>query len=241
MPGLDDPRVLQQTITDLQTRVKTLETQTLALAANQKGPIPGFMRAVQINDPGFKSSMWMNLVGNQPGQSPYQAVTDTNGTIRVELGNLAANGNSPAQFGLRANNASGTPIFDSLGLIGVFKSLGVVSGSLNTSSTTYADVTSTLTITLTRPTWIYTNFSGTASYNPTGAQNGSMILVIDGTAQGGVIDFDATTSGAATAMLWDAILLAAGSHTFKSQGNVSGGTSTLQILQAFVECFQMGA
>jgi len=39
------------------------------------------------------------------------------------MGLLAANGNSPAQYGFRANDASGNPIFDSLGLIAVAKLL----------------------------------------------------------------------------------------------------------------------
>jgi hypothetical protein len=46
-------------------------------------------------------------------------VFDLNGTSRAEMGSLKANGNSPAQWGFRANDASGNPIFDSLGLIAV--------------------------------------------------------------------------------------------------------------------------
>ena len=118
-----DPRLIAQRVADLERRLKKLEGSALQLAVNQKGPLPGYVRAVQINDVGQKSSMWMNLVGVTPGVAPYQAVTDASGTIRVEFGNLAANGISPAQEGLRANDSSGNPIFDSLGLIGVMKLL----------------------------------------------------------------------------------------------------------------------
>src|SRR5262249_35925232 len=83
--------------------------KSLKFQPQQIGPLLGYMRAVQINDPGVPSSMWMGLVGSTPGQAPYQAVTDPNGTIRVELGNLAANGISPAQYGFRANAANGVP------------------------------------------------------------------------------------------------------------------------------------
>ena len=50
-------------------------------------------------------------------------VFDDAGVSRAEMGLLAANGNSPAQYGFRANDASGNPIFDSLGLIAVAKLL----------------------------------------------------------------------------------------------------------------------
>lgn len=117
MAGYEDPRYLKQVIEDLQKRLRALEGSALQLGVNQVGPLPGYMRAVQLNDVGQASSMWINMRGNQPGSSPYSAVTDANKTIRAEWGNLAANGISPAQFGFRANKADGTPIFDSLGLI----------------------------------------------------------------------------------------------------------------------------
>ena len=42
------------------------------------------------------------------------SVVDTTPTVRADFGNLPANGVSPAQFGFRANDATGAPIFDSL-------------------------------------------------------------------------------------------------------------------------------
>src|SRR5215471_964195 len=105
--NLTDPRQLYNVLQDLQQRMTKLEGSSLTFGTNQRGALPGYMRAVQIHDVAQKSSMWMKLDGNQPGQAPYQAVTDAAGTIRGELGNLAANGISPAQFGLRVNDANG--------------------------------------------------------------------------------------------------------------------------------------
>jgi hypothetical protein len=51
-------------------------------------------------------------------QAEFAAI-DPNGVTRAEMGNLAANGVSPAQWGFRASGPTGSPIFDSLGLIGV--------------------------------------------------------------------------------------------------------------------------
>src|SRR5262249_31458072 len=113
--NLEDVRQLRAVLDDLQKRMTRIEGSTVPFAVDQKGALPGYMRAVQINDVAQKSSMWMKLDGNQPGQAPYQAVTDASGVVRVELGNLAANGISPAQFGLRVNNAAGNPILDNIG------------------------------------------------------------------------------------------------------------------------------
>lgn len=124
MPGFDDPRYLQQVITDLQQRIKKLEGASLPFLANQRGALPGTMRGVQIGDPGLKSAMWLNLIGQLAGQAPYQAVTDAAGVVRAEIGNLAARGISPAQYGFRANDSGGNPIFDSLGVIGAATLLG---------------------------------------------------------------------------------------------------------------------
>src|SRR5262249_19598208 len=62
-------------------------------------------------------------------QQEFEAI-DPNGVPRAEMGNLPANGISPAQWGFRASNAAGTPIFDSLGLIATMTLLG---SSLNFS------------------------------------------------------------------------------------------------------------
>lgn len=82
---------------------------------------------------GRGARMWLDFTAGDPlmgpagataGVSPYWAVTDDNGVIRVEAGLLTALGISPTQWGLRVRDALNNPIFDSLGLIAVMKSLG---------------------------------------------------------------------------------------------------------------------
>lgn len=124
MAGWDDPRYLQMKIEALEKQLAELRKFTLPFAVHQRGTMPGRMRAVALNDPGQKGSMWANYDNTGPGAGPYSAVTDTNGIIRAEWGSLAANGVSGAQFGFRANDASGVPIFDSLGLIAAASLLG---------------------------------------------------------------------------------------------------------------------
>ena len=65
---------------------------------------------------GTGARMWMDFVSLVAGTGPLLSVND--GTVnRVQIGNLAANGVSLAQIGIRVNDASGSPLFDSLGLI----------------------------------------------------------------------------------------------------------------------------
>ena len=79
--------------------------------------------------------MWANYQNTGPGSGPYSAVTDPNNVVRAEWGNLAAVGNSPAQYGFRANDSSGVPLFDSLGLIKALTVLNSSSSQSWTSST----------------------------------------------------------------------------------------------------------
>lgn len=131
MPGYDDPRYLQQVITQLQQKVKKLEKDTLPLLAYQRGPTPGWLAAGQVGPgPSMKSALHLHNDGNQVGVAPRLSITDANGVVRWEEGNLAANGVSPAQYGARANKADGTPLFDSLGLIAT---VGLLGSSLNFS------------------------------------------------------------------------------------------------------------
>jgi hypothetical protein len=105
------------TTDELEGRIAALEAR---FPKSMAGPIANSLNVAQIGySPTAASSMFLNMIGNQPGAAPRLSVTDANKVVRAEIGNLAANGISPAQFGFRANNASGTPIFDSLGLIGV--------------------------------------------------------------------------------------------------------------------------
>jgi len=88
-------------------------------------------------------------------------VFDDAGVSRAEMGLLDANGISPAMYGFRANDASGAPIFDSLGLISVMtllanSTLQSATNYVGAGSTSYADMTvnepQQATFTLTRPT-----------------------------------------------------------------------------------------
>ena len=66
---------------------------------------------------GSGARMWIDLKDTAQGVGPLLDVND--GTYdRVQVGNLAANGVSPAQYGLRVNNTLGSPIMDAYGLIG---------------------------------------------------------------------------------------------------------------------------
>jgi hypothetical protein len=117
------------TLEDLQRRVEELERKAqktdgaLQLAPHQQGPRPGWFRAARIEG----TQMILDFSASQAGTSPLITVTDTAGIRRVEMGFLAANGISPQQYGLRANDSSGAPIFDSLGIIQALKILGTSS------------------------------------------------------------------------------------------------------------------
>lgn len=74
----------------------------------------------QLTSAGQPASQW--------ALSPTEfSVADPGGIVRAEMGNLGAIGISPAQWGFRANDASGNPIFDSQGLIKVATLLGAES------------------------------------------------------------------------------------------------------------------
>ena len=82
-----------------------------------------------------------------------QQIFDPSGVVRVEMGNLAANGVSPAQWGMRANTAAGVAIWDSLGVIQHPTSLGhgapFNNGYTVTSTTDVAQPSCSFTIILT--------------------------------------------------------------------------------------------
>src|SRR2546421_8773842 len=110
--GYEDPGFLKSKIEKLEKDLKELRSRAVPFLAHQKGPTPGWINAAQVG-PGTsqKSAMHLNLDGNQVGSAPRLSVADAAGTVRVELGNLAAQGNSPAQFGIRAADASGAVLF----------------------------------------------------------------------------------------------------------------------------------
>lgn len=239
-----DPRFLQNRIRKLEHDLALLKKQTLPFAANQRGAIPGAMRAVSINDQGLKGSMWSNFNNSGPGLGPYTAITDTVGVIRAELGNLAANGISPAQYGFRANDATGTPIFDSLGLINVMS----VAGSFTDNN---AD-----TVTSTTPVVV----GGVVSVTFSLARQSRLLALCWSTARlagaagafaSGTIFRDGTS--ASTTALWDKgnvgyiqttasqfYTLAAGSHTLDYRVSVDNAALTWTNFQTTLDVFLLG-
>lgn len=251
MAGYDDPRFLQQKIEALERDLRDLRARSLPFLVHQRGAIPGAMRAISINDPGLASTMWLALAGGQPGLGPYQAVSDPNGIVRAELGNLAANGVSPAQWGFRASDANGNPIFDSLGLINVMTQLGqaILGSSFATTSATLVQITGmTVTFSLTRALRVLVLAQTNCSYGGGSPNTGFIDLFLDGTdlsSGGGApapeILVPSTSSGAATGMLYYSASLAAGSHTFALKASQSGSGSTLTVLGGYLTVWSLGS
>src|SRR5262249_41286671 len=139
--------------------------------------------------------------------------------IRIEEGNIPARGISAAQWGWRVNDATQTPIADAIGLSQVMQRVGgfTVGSGQTTSSTTYVAVTSSLvTFSLARQSRILTFYQ--MGNGLTGADTfGQANLKVDGVFQGADMLFQrpnaADVNGLMTVMMWDSLVLAAGSHT----------------------------
>ena len=243
MPGYDDPRYVQQVIEGLKREIAELRQKTLPLAVHQRGPIPGFMRAVQINDPGQASSMWMNLVGNTPGQAPYLATSDPNGVVRAELGNLAANGISPAFWGFRANAADGSPIFDSLGLIAVMKVLGTFTDNTAdqiTSTTPVVLDSVSVTFTLARAANVLALASSVGKVAGASGTFCFAQMTIDGNFHGTTAVWDKNANAYQTSVMSHFINLAVGSHTIDVRFNVDNAALTWTNFQTSLTCYLLG-
>lgn len=251
MAGYDDPRFLQQVITELQQKVKKLEAASIPFLANQRGAIPGAMRAVQIGDPNQKSAMWVNLIGNQAGSAPYQAVTDANGTVRVEFGNLAARGVSAAQLGWRANDANGVPIADAIGLSQVMSQLGrgdqAFGFSYTNNTTSYTAITGdSVTFSLIRAARVLALFV-VVFQSLTAGVTGEVDLFADGvnipdapTLNNADSTCWTSTSAITTATNFYTATLAAGSHTIDLRGRVQSAGNTLQVNGSTIIVFLQG-
>ena len=249
MARYDDPRFLQTVIEKLQRDVATLKKDTLPLLSYQRGPTPGWQNAGQLGPgPSMKAAMHLHLDGNIVGVAPRQTVTDANGTVRAELGNLAANGTSAAQYGFRANDAGGNPIFDSLGLIAVMNQLG---RGDNTGLTTYTTTTPTLiastavTFSLARAIRVLALL---AILGNSAQQTGKVDLFVDGT------DVATPASNGASALAWFGFggptvtsanfysaTLAAGSHTLDLRGYVTATPGTLTVTGATLIVYGLGS
>jgi hypothetical protein len=242
MAGYDDPRFLQAKIEALEKQVRELKTTALSFTLQQRGALPGSLRAVAVNDQGQKGSMWSNFINVGPGQGPYTAVTDTVGTIRVELGNLAANGNSPAQYGLRANDASGVPIFDSLGLIATMKVLGTFTDNspdqITATSPTVLDSV-TVTFSLARQSNVLAWFMASATTAGATGNFAFARLNFDGVAHGPTGIWDKGNAGYTAQSIAHFQNLAAGSHTVDFRVNVDSG-QTWTNFQTTLDVFLLG-
>ena len=256
MAGFDDPRFLQQVIKGLEARIKTLEKNTLPFSMQQKGPLPGWMRAATIEASTIQSPsassgqpfMRLQFAGSGAGTSPLLVVSD--GTVRrVEVGNLAVNGVSPAQYGMRVNDASGNPIFDSQGLISVMQAVGGTPqfGSDMWTGNTGGYIASPLhgtkvTFTLPRTLRILA-LTQCEYWMGTTAQFGNLAIMIDGSLPasytpidvGGVDGFSKNVAP----FIWSASL-SAGSHTFDLAAQVITGGDTLSV-QTVTFLFQLGS
>jgi hypothetical protein len=99
-------------VRSLVSRVALNSLQVTAAALNLDQTLTGSLQSGTgvTTATGLRSTLW------SLGQQEFEAI-DPNGIVRAEMGNLPANGISPAQWGFRASKADGTPLFDSLGLI----------------------------------------------------------------------------------------------------------------------------
>lgn len=172
---------------------------------------------------------------------------DANGVVRVEQGNLNANGVSGAGYKFRASDASGAPIFDSDGLIAVMQLLG---RGDNTSFTTYTTTTPSLisgtavTFSLSRAlrVLVFMVVGGFAAQ-----QTGKVHIFLDGT------DVAASDPGIQGEIVWGiagptvtsmnvySATLSAGSHTFDLRGFVSSTPATLSLTGATMFVYGLGS
>ena len=250
MAGWDDPRFVAAQFKALQKKVDELERRALPFTVQQRGPLPGYMRAVAVNDPNRAASMWSNFSNLGPGQGPYTAVTDANSVIRAEFGNLGVNGLSPAQEGFRVNDATGAAWFDSV--IGWIQALTVpgsnfVSSAFTTSSTTPVLITgSGTTVNPSHQTRVVALYGGSVSYGAPNTQTAFIDLFLDGSnkSAGGSgpalqLQYPTTTSGAVTSSGFYTTTVSAASHTFDLRAS-QNGTQSLTVQQCAIIVIALG-
>lgn len=174
-------------------------------------------------------------------------VYDTSNTIRAQMGNLAANGISPAQYGFRANDANGVPLFDSLGLINTMVLLvrgGSGVGQNITSTTPVLLTSSNVSFTLTRATSVFL-FFGAAVQAPCTGDGGTdeIDIFVDGVQaafSAPSLFFPCVTTGAVTSHAGYAPSpLAAGTHNIDLRAS-RNGTNTVLVLGHDIAAYSMG-
>jgi hypothetical protein len=175
-------------------------------------------------------------------QSEFAAI-DPNAVTRAEMGNLGANGVSPAQWGFRASDATGTPIFDSLGLIAVMKSLGSTNNNPgSTTSTSFATISgSGISWTSTRTLNYLALFLGVGSVSSEASGNAGFIRAnVVGQTTSGNLTFG--TAGFTCQSAWLFVnQLPAGSYTIELDWACNQGGFTFSSNSAVLQLFQLGA
>src|SRR5437588_4977743 len=100
----------EQRIEALENDLKMLKQQVetanfFKVAVHQQGLVPGELIAGRIRGiaPPGQAGMVADFTASVAGNSPRVAASDGS-HVRAEMGNLAAVGNSPAQWGFRASD-----------------------------------------------------------------------------------------------------------------------------------------
>jgi hypothetical protein len=177
------------------------------------------------------------------------SVTDPGAVVRAEMGDLPARGVSPAQWGFRANDGSGNPIFDSLGLIAVMQPVGgtpLFGGDTWTGNTGgyIASPLSGTKVTFSLPRTLRILAMCQTEYQMSNTtQFGNLAIMVDGAIPGGytpiaVGNVSATGPGHVT-FIWSASL-AGGTHTFDLAGQVLTGGWQLSV-SVICFLFQLGS
>lgn len=240
---------VQNMVNSLVARAAANSLQVTAAALNLKQTLTGTFQSGTgtVTSTGLPATLW------SLNQQEFEAI-DPNGIPRAEMGNLGASGRSPAQWGFRASDASGNPIFDSLGLISVMTSLvqqsngagnqqivGAVSGASITGGSA--------TFSIPRQLNVLTFYTGVFSLVPGGANGfGYLNTPMDGVDGGAgnpnhhVMLVGGAAGHDASVQMFNVRvdLLAAGSHTASCTADVDANT-TIQIFRTGFWVFQLGS
>jgi hypothetical protein len=239
----DIPVTNQNDITNMvQTQVSRAaanSVQVTAAALNLQQTLTGSFQS----GTGTRTSSGLIATLWQLNQQEFAAI-DPNGVTRAEMGNLAANGISPAQWGFRANDASGSPIFDSLGLIKVMTSLGLVDvSSLTFTSTTFADIAgASVAFTIARQANVRIDFTTTGKVSTNNGNVGFVNAQVVGGVSSGNLNYGVVANFAQTSSAWLwAPTLAAGSYTAKLQAAVNATPQTFTVIEAALQVWLLGS
>jgi hypothetical protein len=177
-------------------------------------------------------------------QNEFAAI-DPNGVERVQQGNLTALGGSTAGWKIRANDATGSPVFDSDQVFGdrVMKNLGIATaGSQSFTSTTFAQITgATLSFSVPRTCNLYAPFLCTGRVNTNNGNVGFVRAILDGVTTSGNQNFGVLANFAQTSAGWIFVTgLAAGSYTLRLEAAVNATPQTFDAIESAVQAFQLG-